>query len=263
MALQKVVHILRNASSISTVLSYTLPKSKQEVCGVFVLEKEIDFINKDECLLTFSTVLCNTVQNRVEDDKHTDRHKLFAEVKNVIADKAVICIHIGRLCKGIQRTVSKQLNSKGDFLCFRLVLFQKLRTKILQGRNSTGISSLLIVSVNARRTTVDDRFLLCSEVCAADKLFAKGHNELGFQDNRICSVAVFLVHIHCIDMARRSSGNIDDFAAESLYKLRILSLRVYDNNICVGGKNDIFNLSLCRKGFTAAGYAENKGITVE
>ena len=64
------------------------------------------------------------------------------------------------------------------FLCFRLVLFQKLRTEILQGRNSTGISSLLIVSVNTCRTTVDDRFLLCSEVCAADELFAKGHNEL-------------------------------------------------------------------------------------
>ena len=64
-------------------------------------------------------------------------------------------------------------------------------------------------------------------------------------------------------MARRSSRDIDNFAAESLYKLRILSLGVDDNNICVGGKNDIFNLSLCRKGFTAAGYAENKGIAVE
>ena len=159
--------------------------------------------------------------------------------------------------------MSKQLDSKGDFLCFRLVLFQKLRTKILQGRNSTGISSLLIVSVNTCRTTVDDRFLLCSEVCTADKLFAKGHNELGFQDNRVCSVAVFLVHIHRIDMARRSSGNIDYFAAESFYKLRILSLRVYDNNICIGGKNDIFNFTLCRKGFSAAGYAENKRVAVE
>ena len=64
-------------------------------------------------------------------------------------------------------------------------------------------------------------------------------------------------------MARRSSGNIDDFTAECLNKLRILSLRVDDNNICVGGKNDVFNLSLCRKGFTASGYAEDKGITVE
>ena len=143
-----------------------------------MLEQEIDFINEDESLLTFSTVLCNTVQDRVENDKHTDRHKLLAEVKNVITDKTVIRINIGRLCKGVERTVGEQLNGKGDFLCFRFVLFQKLCSKILQGRYSTGISSLLIVSVNARRTTVDDRFLLCSEVCAADKLFAKGHNEL-------------------------------------------------------------------------------------
>ena len=228
-----------------------------------MLEKEIDFINKDECLLTFSTVLCNTVQNRVEDDKHTDRHKLFAEVKNVITDKAVIRINIGRLCEGIQRAVCKQLDSKGDFLCFRFVLFQKLCTEVLQGRNSTGISSLLIVSVNARCATVNDRLLLCSEVCAADKLFTKGHYELGFQNNRVCTVAVFFVHIHCIDMARRSCGDVDDFTAESLYKLRILSLRVDDNNICVGGKNDVFNLSLCRKGFTAAGNAEDKGVTVK
>ena len=162
-----------------------------------MLEQEVDFINEDESLLTLSTVLCDTVQDRIEDDKHTDRHKLLAEVKNVITDKSVIRINIGRLCESIQRTVCKQLDSKGDFLCFRLVLSQKLRTKILQGRNSTGISSLLIVTVNARRTTVDDRLLFCSEVCAADKLFAKGHNELGFQDNRVCSVAVFLVHRSC------------------------------------------------------------------
>ena len=228
-----------------------------------MLEQKIDFINEDECLLTLCTVLCDTVQDRVEDNKHTDRHKLLAEVKNVIADKSVIRINIGRLCEGIQRTVCKQLDSKGDFFCFRFVLIQKLRTEILQGWNSTGISSLLIVSVNARRTTVNDRLLLCSEVCAADKLFTKGHNELGFQDNRVCTVTVFLVHIHRIDMARRSGRDIDDFTAECLYKLRILSLRVDDNNICIGGKNDIFNFSLCRKGFSAAGYAEDKGITVE
>ena len=121
-----------------------------------MLEQEVDFINEDESLLTFSTVLCNTVQDRVEDNEHTDRHKLLAEVKNVITDKSVIRINIGRLCEGIQRTVCKQLDSKGDFLCFRLVLFQKLRTEVLQSWNCTGITSLLIVTVNARRTTVDD-----------------------------------------------------------------------------------------------------------
>ena len=121
-----------------------------------MLEQEVDFINEDECLLTLSTVLCDTVQDRVENDKHTDRHKLLAEVKNVVTDKSVIRINIGRLCKGVERTVGKQLDGKGDFLCFRFVLFQKLRTEVLQSRNCSGITSLLIVTVNARRTTVND-----------------------------------------------------------------------------------------------------------
>ena len=114
MALQKVVHILRNAGGISTVLSHTLPKGKQEVCGVFVLEQEVDFINEDESLLTFSTVLCNTVQDRVEDNEHTDRHKLLAEIKNVVANQAIVRVHIGFLCKGVQRTVGKQLDGKSN-----------------------------------------------------------------------------------------------------------------------------------------------------
>ena len=33
-ALQKVVHILRNARAVRTVLSYSFPERKEEVCGV-------------------------------------------------------------------------------------------------------------------------------------------------------------------------------------------------------------------------------------
>ena len=47
MALQKVIHILRDARRIGSVLSYTLPKGKEEVCTVFVLEKQVNLINKD------------------------------------------------------------------------------------------------------------------------------------------------------------------------------------------------------------------------
>ena len=32
-------------------------------------------------------------------------------------------INIRVLCKGVERTVRKQLNRKGDFLCFWLILF--------------------------------------------------------------------------------------------------------------------------------------------
>ena len=60
MALQKVVHILCNAGGISAVLSYTLPKRKQEVCRILVLEQEVDFINEDKGLLDRKSTRLNS-----------------------------------------------------------------------------------------------------------------------------------------------------------------------------------------------------------
>ena len=88
-----------------------------------MLEQKVNLINEDECFLSFRSVLRDTVENRVEDYKHTDRHKLLAEVENVIADQVAVRVHVGGFCKSIQRTVGKQLDSEGDFLCLRLVLF--------------------------------------------------------------------------------------------------------------------------------------------
>ena len=61
MALQKVVHILRNTRSISAVFTHTLPKGKKEVSGILVLEQQINLINKDEGISAFRPVLRNAV----------------------------------------------------------------------------------------------------------------------------------------------------------------------------------------------------------
>ena len=61
MALQKVVHILCNTRSISTVFTHTLPKGKKEVSGILVLEQQINLINEDEGVSAFRPVLCNAV----------------------------------------------------------------------------------------------------------------------------------------------------------------------------------------------------------
>ena len=47
MALQEVIHVLRDTRCKRTVLSYTLPKGKEEVCGILVLEKQVNLINED------------------------------------------------------------------------------------------------------------------------------------------------------------------------------------------------------------------------
>ena len=59
-----------------------------------MLEHEVDLVDEDEGVLTFGSVLRNAVQNRIEDNQHTDGHKLLAEVKNVVAYQAVVCVHI-------------------------------------------------------------------------------------------------------------------------------------------------------------------------
>ena len=61
MALQKVVHILRNTRTVRTVFTHTLPEGKEEVCRVFVLKEQIDFINKNKGISAFGSVLSDTV----------------------------------------------------------------------------------------------------------------------------------------------------------------------------------------------------------
>ncbi len=109
-----------------------------------MLEQQVNLINEDIGVLALRSVLRNAVEDRVENDKHTDGHKLFTEVKNVVANQAVVSVNIRLLCKGIKRTVREQLNRKCDFLCFRLVLLQEFSTEVLQGRYSTRVIVLLI-----------------------------------------------------------------------------------------------------------------------
>ena len=167
-----------------------------------MLEKQVNLINEDIGVLAFSSVLSNSVKNGVKNNEHTDRHKLLTKIENVIANQTVVGVNVGLLCKGVKRTVSEQLNGKGDFSCFRFVLLQEFSTEILQGRYSTRVIVLLISSVNACSTTVDNGLLLCSEISAADELFTQRHNELRLEDNGVRSVTVIFVHIHSVDMVR-------------------------------------------------------------
>ena len=59
------------------------------------------------------------------------------------------------------------------------------------------------------------------------------------------------------------AGDIDNLAAHCFYKRRIFSFGVDDYNVCIAGEHLIDNLSLCRKGLTAARYAQDKLIAVE
>ena len=112
MALQQIFHILRDTKDISVVLTHLFPHRKEEVLGVVVLEQKVDLVDEDIGLSSLRSVLGDTVEDTVKNNEHTDRHKLFAKLVNVIADKAAMGVHVGLLCKGIERTVGEKLDSK-------------------------------------------------------------------------------------------------------------------------------------------------------
>ena len=72
MALQEVVHVLRDACAVRPVLTHTLPEGKEEIRTVFVLEQQINLINEYKRVPAFRPVLGDAVQNTVKHHKHAE-----------------------------------------------------------------------------------------------------------------------------------------------------------------------------------------------
>ena len=97
-----------------------------------MLEQEVNFIKENIGLSALCLILGNAVQDTVQNHQHTDGHELLAKLMDVIANESAPCIDIGRLCKGIQRTVREKLNGKSNVLRFGFALLQKHFAEILQ-----------------------------------------------------------------------------------------------------------------------------------
>lgn len=61
--LEQIFYVLRNTRNERTVFTNTLPKRKEEVCRILVLEQQIDFVEEDIRLAPFRFVRRNAVQN--------------------------------------------------------------------------------------------------------------------------------------------------------------------------------------------------------
>lgn len=78
MALQKIVHVLGDPGAERAVLTHSLPEGKQEVGAVFMLKEQVDFINNNEGVFSFGSVLGDAVQDAVQYHQHPDGKKLLA-----------------------------------------------------------------------------------------------------------------------------------------------------------------------------------------
>lgn len=252
-----------DTSTERPVLTHTLPEREQEVGAVLVLEQQVNLVDEDKGVLALRAVRRDAVEDAVEHDEHTDGQKLLAEIKDVVADETTVHVDVRLLGEGIKRAVREQLDGERDVLRFGFLLLEQLRAELLERRDRAGVAALLVVAVHALGAAVDERLFLCAEASGADELFAERQDEFGFQDHGVLPVAVFLVHIHSIDMVLTRCGDVDDLSAERLNKRRILTLRVDDDNVRVPVQHEVGNLALAGKRLTGAGYAEDERVAVE
>ena len=200
--LQQVIHVLSDAGTVCAVLSDTLPELEQELGGIFMHEQQIDLVDEDEGLSAFHTVRRDPVDDGIQDDQHTYGPELLAELQDVVADQAVVGIHIRLLGEGVQGSSGEQLQLQCQGLGLRFRLLQELVPEVCQCRRRALVIALLIEAVDVLRTAVYDGLLPFLEVMPCDNLLAKALQELGFLDDRIC-LAIIPAHIHGIDVVRR------------------------------------------------------------
>ena len=210
-------------------------------------------------------VLDHAVQNRVQHDEHSHSLELTAQIEDVKQHDTAAHVHIGLICEHIQRTVYKQFQRQRDGLRLRLWLTQQLCAELFQcGR---GCAVLRIVLVDTFHAPRNDRALFRIDLGGFHELFAQGHDELAFQQQRAVYRVLFLAvtagHVHRIDVVVTACCNLYHLTAQCADQRCILALRVYDDDVIVSGECDRGDFLFCGKRFTRPGHAEDKAVAVE
>ena len=100
---QQVFHILGDTSRATTPLSEPLPDFDRICCRLFLFEEQVELIDIVPGTLAGRAVGGYTAPNLILNNQHTDLLHLLAQLLDVVADKAVVHIHIGSVVEQIQR----------------------------------------------------------------------------------------------------------------------------------------------------------------
>ena len=90
------------------------------VCSSF--SKKVELVHVVASCLVLGAVDGNSVPHLILHNQHTELLELLAEFADVIADEAVVDIHIRSVIEDVQRAVNIDFKGGCDALCLRLLL---------------------------------------------------------------------------------------------------------------------------------------------
>ena len=101
----------------------------------------------------------NTVPYLILHHQHPDFFELLAQLLDVIADNAVLDIHIGTVVEHIQRAGHIDFQRRSDVLRLFFFLCPQQIIKVLQHRHILRARVIEIILIDHPHTTVNDGFL--------------------------------------------------------------------------------------------------------
>ena len=260
---KQVLDILRDAGGDAAPLAEPLPNLHRIGGGLFLFQQQVHLVDVVAGGLVGGAVDGDTVPHLVLDHQHTDFFQLLAQLLDVVADDAVIDVHIALVVEHIERAGHIDFQRRGDVLRLFLVLRPQQVVEVLQDGHILRAGVIEIGLIDQPHTAVNDGFLnrLQALLAAHDQL-TQGQDEVGLEGQRTFIVRIVQVQVHRVDVVGGSGRNLNDLPMQAFHQGRVLRLRVTDDDIIGCEKKTVGDLTLGAEGLAGTRGAEDQAVGV-
>ena len=205
----------------------------------------------------------NSVPHLILHDEHSELFELLAQLLDVIADEAVVDVHIGSVIEDVQRAVNIDFKGSCDALCLRLLLISQNVVEVFEDRHFLRLGVCKKLLIDHADAAVNDGLLnRLQAVLAADNQLTHGEDEVGFQRQRVFLFGVVRVDVQRIDVIRADRRDADDLTAELLHQRIILGFGVADDDVILGDEEGVRHFTLCGEGLAGTGRTQDQTVGV-
>ena len=260
---KKILDVLRDSGRDAAPFSETLPDFHAVRGGLFLFQQKVELVHVVARCLVLGAVDGNSVPHLILHDQHTELFKLFAEFADVIADEAVVDIHIRSVIEDIQRAVNIDFEGSCDALCLRLLLISQNVVEVFEDRHFLRLGVCKKLLIDHADAAVNDGLLnRLQAVLAADNQLTHREDEVGFQRQRVFLFGVVRVDVQRIDVIRADRRDADDLTAELLHKGKILGFGVADDDVILRDEEGVRHFALGGEGLTGTGRTQDQPVGV-
>jgi len=175
------------------------------------------------CGLSAAAVCRDTSPHLILHNEHTEFLHLFAQFLDVVADDAVVDVHIGAVVEQVQTTLDVDFQCGGNMMGFFLVLLEQGVVQVLKNGHILRAGVGKIFAINQMHTAVNDGFLHRQQtLLAAHHQLTQRKDKVGFQGQRIILLGVVGIDVHGIDELGTVGRNFDDLTLQTIHQRRVI-----------------------------------------